>query len=181
MDILLIQKIAYSAVALMAIHLLIHLLKRYARQTQYKFGIRKSRYFAIKRLLTMASLLLSLIVVLLIWNVDLKHVWVSATGILALIAVAFVAVWSLVGNILAGVIIYFTSPFKIEDTIEVMPDDIRGTVLAINTFYTVLLTEEKNYINVPNTLLFQKYIKVIKAPMTEQRGLSSESAEQPQK
>ena len=156
MDILLIQKIVYSTVTLVAIHLLFHLLKRYAKQTQHKFGIRKSRYFAIKRLLTMASLLLSLIALLLIWNVDLKHVWVSATGILALIAVAFVAVWSLIGNILAGVIIYFTSPFKIEDIIEVMPDEIRGTVLAINTFYTVLLTEDKDYINVPNTLLFQK-------------------------
>lgn len=173
MDILLIQKIVYSAVTLVAIHLLFHLLKRCARRTQYKFGIRKSRYFAIKRLLTMASLLLSLVVLLLIWNVDLKHVWVSATSILALIAVAFVAVWSLVGNILAGVIIYFTSPFKIEDTIEVMPDEIRGTVLAINTFYTVLLTEDRSYINVPNTLLFQKYIKVIKNPASAPQEVTS--------
>jgi small-conductance mechanosensitive channel len=174
---MIIQKIIYSAVAIVTIHLLFHLLKRYARQTQYKFSIRKSRYFAIKRLLTMASLLLSLVVLIMIWNVDLKHVWVSTTGILALIAVAFVAVWSLVGNILAGVIIYFTSPFKIEDCIEVMPDDIQGTVLAVNTFYTVLLTKDKNYINIPNTLLFQKYIKVIKAPSTTKQTTPPEPAD----
>lgn len=172
-----IQKAMYSAVAMVTIHLLFHLLKRYAKQTQYKFSIRKSRYFAIKRMLTVISLFLSLVVLLLIWNVDLKHVWVSATGILALIAVAFVAVWSLVGNILAGVIIYFTSPFKIEDSIEIMPDDIQGKVLAINTFYTVLMTEDRNYINVPNTLLFQKYIKVIKIPLNKKQMISSETTD----
>jgi small-conductance mechanosensitive channel len=169
MDYVIIQRIVYSAITMLAIYLLLQLLKRYARQTQRKFHIRKSRYFAIRRLLTVFSLLLSLVVLILIWNVDLKHVWVSATGVLALIAVAFVAVWSLVGNILAGVIIYFTSPFKIEDTIEVMPDGIRGSVLAINTFYTVLLTEQQNYINVPNSLFFQKYIQVIRTPSTEQQ------------
>ncbi len=177
MDYLIIQKIVYSAVTMLAIHLLFHLLKRYAKKTQHIFGIRKSRYFAIKRLLTIVSLLLSLVILILIWNVDLKHVWVSATGVLALIAVAFVAVWSLVGNILAGVIIYFASPFKIEDSIEVMPDDIRGTVLAVNTFYTVLLTEDNNYINIPNTLLFQKYIKVIRTPLNAQRAVPSETTD----
>jgi small-conductance mechanosensitive channel len=178
---MIIQKIVYSAVAMLAIHLLFLLLKHYAKQTQHKFGIRKSRYFAIKRLLTMASLLLSLVILILIWNVDLKHVWVSATGLVALIAVAFVAVWSLVGNILAGVIIYFTSPFKIEDSIEVMPDEIRGTVLAINTFYTVLMTEDKNYINIPNTLLFQKYIKVIKTLSATKQATPSEAADTQEK
>ncbi len=74
MDYMIIQKIVYSAVAMLAIHLLFHLLKRYAKQTQHKFGIRKSRYFALKRLLTMASLLLSLVILILIWNVDLRHV-----------------------------------------------------------------------------------------------------------
>jgi len=99
---------------------------------------------------------------ILIWNVNVKNVWVSLTGIMALVAIGFFAVWSLVGNILAGIIIYFTSPFKIEDTIEVMPDGICGTVLAINTFYTVLLDSDGNYISVPNSLFFQRYIRLIK-------------------
>jgi small-conductance mechanosensitive channel len=145
---------------MVVIALLFHALKRYAKKTQQKFGIRKSRYFAIRRMLTIVSFVLSLAMLLLVWDVNLKHVWISLTSVLAVIAVAFFAVWSLVGNILAGFIIYFTSPFKIEDTIVIMPDGIQGTVLAINTFYTVLLDEDKNYINVPNSLFFQKYIQV---------------------
>jgi len=45
------------------------------------------------------------------------------------------------------------------DTIEVLPDGIKGKVLAINTFYTIIADEEENYINIPNSLFFQKYVK----------------------
>ncbi|MDD2598814.1 MAG: mechanosensitive ion channel family protein [Kiritimatiellae bacterium] len=157
-----INKLLYTVVILLVIQLLSHLFKRFAKQTQLRFSIRQSRYFAIKRLLTLASFFVSGLVLLLIWDVNIKHVWVSLTGLLALIAVAFFAVWSLVGNILAGVILYFTAPFKSDDTIMVLPDEVGGTVLAINTFYTVLIDEDKNYINIPNSLFFQKYVKVIK-------------------
>ena len=159
------NKLLYSAVFLLVIQIISHFFKRFAKQTQQRFNIRQSRYFAIKRLLTLSSLFVSALVLLLIWDVNLKHVWVSLTGLLALVAVAFFAVWSLVGNILAGVILYFTAPFKIDDTIMVLPDEVGGTVLAINTFYTVLIDENKNYINIPNSLFFQKFVKVVKNPV----------------
>ena len=166
MDQLDLNKILYSILAALLLQLFSQVLKRLAKQTQQKFAIRTSRYFAIRRLITISTLLLSLIALAFIWKIDVKHAWVSMTGILALVAIAFFAVWSLVGSVLAGIIIYFTSPFKIEDTIEVMPDDIHGKVLAINTFYTVLRDKERNYINIPNSLLFQKYIKVLNTTKT---------------
>ncbi|MFH1008491.1 MAG: mechanosensitive ion channel family protein [Candidatus Latescibacterota bacterium] len=162
------SKIVYSVVIIFIVHLVSQMLKHAAKKTQQRFGMRKSRYFAMRRLLTAMAVLLSLLVLILIWNVNVKDVWISLTGILALVAIAFFAVWSLVGNILAGIIIYFTTPFKMEDQIEVMPDGVRGTVLAINTFYTVLQDENMNYINVPNSLFFQKYIQVIKTKKTAQ-------------
>jgi len=48
---------------------------------------------------------------------------------------------------------------NMNDTIEVLPDGIKGKVLAINTFYTIIADEEENYINIPNSLFFQKYVK----------------------
>ena len=79
-----------------------------------------------------------------------------------MIAVGFIAVWSILSNILAGIMIYFTSPFKVKDCIEIAPDGICGQVLAINTIYTLLIDEEGAYISVPNSLFFQKYIKKLK-------------------
>lgn len=158
----LILKLGYSAFIIIAVNLLFALLKYSARKTQKKLGIRKSRYFATRRLLSIASLFIICLLLILVWDVNIKNVWVSVTSILAMVAIAFFAVWSLVGNILAGVILYFTSPFKIDDSIEVLPDGIRGKVLTINTFYAVLQDDEGNYINIPNSLFFQKYIRVIR-------------------
>lgn len=160
MDAILLKKLVFSGSVILAVYALFYLLKLSAYKTQQKFGIRRSRYFAIRRLMTMASILTTAILLLLVWDISLHNVWISLTGVLAVTAIGFFAVWSLVGNILAGIILYFTSPFKIEDDIEVMPDEISGTVLAINTFYTVLLDEDGGYINIPNSLFFQKYIRV---------------------
>jgi len=162
MNQLYIDRFLFSAIALLVFFIIAHLLKRFAKQTQIKYGIKQSRYFALRRLISSSALLASLVAILVIWNVNVKNAWVSLTGILTITAVAFFAVWSLVGNILAGVLLYFTSPFKIEDVIMVMPEEIKGKVLAINTFYTVLQDDDKNYINIPNSMFFQKFIKVIK-------------------
>ena len=158
-----------------------YVLKRIARRTQDRYHIRQSRYFTLRRLISITVLWVTAVVLILIWNVNIKHAWVSFTSFFALVAIAFFAVWSLIGNILAGVIIYFTSPFKIDDVIEVMPDEIRGTVLAINTFYTVLQDEEQNYINVPNSLLFQKYIRVKRSKAPSRRGKGADRSLPPDK
>ena len=162
MDILTLQKIVFSLVAILIVSLVSHLLKGQAKVIQQKRNLKKTRYFTIKRIVSFVSFLLLVAALILVWGVDIKNLWVSIAGVLAMVAVAFFAVWSLVGNILAGIILFFTTPFKINDTIEVMPDGIKGKVLAINTFYSVLADEEDNYINVPNSLFFQKYIKNIK-------------------
>jgi len=108
----------------------------------------------------------------LVWGINVKSLWFSVGSVLAMIAVAFFAVWSLIGNILAGVILFFTTPFKVNDTIEIMPDEIRGKVLAVNTFFTVLSDEEQNLISVPNSVFFQKYTKRMK----KERGKKVEMA-----
>lgn len=160
MDNYLIQKLSISLAVVLFATVLGHILKYFARRAQQKFDMRKSRYFTIRRLITFATACISIALLLFVWNVNAQNAWGFITSILAVIAIAFFAIWSLVGNMLAGVIIYFTSPFKIDDYIEVSPDEIRGQVMAINTFYTVLQDEDRNYINIPNTLLFQKYIRV---------------------
>lgn len=159
MDIVLLKKLLISLFSILGIFFISHFIKRKAKEISQKKGLKNTRYFALKRFISFMSLALIVIVLTLVWGVNLKNLWISVAGILAMIAVTFFAVWSLVGNILAGLIIYFTTPFKINDTIEILPDAIKGKVLAINTFYTLISDEDDNYINVPNSLFFQKYIR----------------------
>ncbi len=162
MDILILRKILVSIVAFLLTTLFSHVLKRKSKEISVKKNMQRARYFAIRRLISLLSSIILIAALILIWGVNVRDLWVSVAGILAMVAVAFFAVWSLVGNILAGLILYFTTPFRINDTIEVVPDGVKGRVLAINTFYTVILEEDDNYVNIPNSLFFQKYIRNIR-------------------
>ncbi|MFC1538194.1 mechanosensitive ion channel domain-containing protein [Candidatus Latescibacterota bacterium] len=162
MDQAIIQKLILSAVILFFIILFFQISKLYAKRTQKRMNLNISRYYVLKRIILLFSGFIFFVTQVLIWGINIEKVWLSLTGVVAMIAVAFFAVWSLIGNILAGVILFFTSPFKTNEIIEIMPDGIKGKVLVINLFYTLLEDEKKNLINVPNSLFFQKYIKSMK-------------------
>lgn len=155
-----IQRIVISVCFLVLNYGVFAFFNRSARHTYENKGIRKTRYILIRKLIRLVGFGSAMVGLILIWGLSFKNVWLSVSSAVAVVAIAFFALWSLVGNILAGIIIYFTSPFRIEDEIEIMPDEIKGEVLAINTFYTVLRDEELNFVNVPNSIFFQKYIRV---------------------
>lgn len=81
-------------------------------------------------------------------------------GVLGIPITSLVAVLSVVGlavslavqnslvNLVGGVTILVTKPFKVDDYIET--NDIGGTVLEIGMFYTILATPDKKNIFVPN-------------------------------
>ena len=162
MDKLLISKIALSLAFLLVLFFGSLFATSQARQIQQKKQLAKSRYYLMKRMISILTVVLAAGVLIMIWGISIKNLWVSMTSLLAMVAVAFFAVWSLVGNILAGIIIFFTAPFKTNDTIEILPDNVKGRVLAITTFFVLLQDEDENITSVPNSLVFQKYVKKIR-------------------
>lgn len=162
MDLTFFEKIILSLLSVIVTITISLLFKQNAKNIQQKEKLSRSRYFILKRLINIFSMILLFSLLVLIWGISFKSLWVSVTGILAMIAVAFFAVWSLVGNILAGIILYFTSPFKIGDRIKILPDDVYGRVLAINIFFTVLQDDEENLISIPNSLFFQRFVQRMK-------------------
>ncbi len=159
MDYTTIQNLAYSLVAFLVVTVLYQLMKLQAKKTQQHKSLSISRYYSIKRFLFLVSVLVFLVGIFMIWGINIERAWIALTGIVAMVAVAFLAIWSLIGNILAGIILFFTAPFKIDDVIEIAPDQIKGKVVAINSFFVLVIDDEQNHISIPNTLFFQKYIK----------------------
>ena len=160
MDREIILKLGVSASALALIYIVSYFVRAYARKVMVTNDLSESRYIVIRKLIAVAALFICLVFLSYVWGIEIKNLWLSVTGLLAMVAIAFFAVWSLVGNILAGIIIYFTTPFKIDDLIEIQPEGIKGRVFAINSFFTLLVDEDNNYFNVPNSLFFQKFLKV---------------------
>ena len=77
---------------------------------------------------------------------------------------AFVAQWSLLSNITASIIIFFSYPARIGDTIRVVDGDnsVEGKIIDITLFQVLIETRKGETVNYPNNLIVQK--PLIKSP-----------------
>lgn len=105
------------------------------------------------------------IVLFFIWGVDPQNLFVAFSSLFAIIGVAFFAQWSLLSNVTAGIIIFFSSPFKIGDTITIIDKDapIEAVIEDILTFHTHLKTKNGELIVYPNSLFLQRAVAVVDA------------------
>lgn len=105
---------------------------------------------------------LGIISIISIWGVSTQNLMVVLSSIFAIVGVAFFAQWSILSNVTASIILYFASPFKIGDTIQIIekeePEDL--IVEEIYAFYTHLRTKDGKLLSYPNSLLLQKGILV---------------------
>ncbi len=108
--------------------------------------------------------LAAIITLIIIWGVDTRNLFIALSSVLAVIGVALFAQWSMLSNITAGVIIFFSAPFKIGDTIIILDKDlpIEAMVEGIYTFYTHLKTKDGETHVFPNSLLLQKAVSIVK-------------------
>lgn len=68
--------------------------------------------------------------------------WAGLSGVLALVALGFVAVWSVLSNVLCSILLIIFPPFRIGDEIEIQEPTakyaVRGKVISIDMFMTSL-------------------------------------------
>lgn len=110
--------------------------------------------------------ILALIALFIIWGVQQKDIIWAVSSMATVVGVAMFAQWSILSNITAGVILFFSFPFKIGDTIKIHDKDfpIIGEIEDIAAFHIVLKTIEGEEVVYPNNLLFQKGISILHNP-----------------
>ena len=89
----------------------------------------------------------------------LENLWAAVTAILAMIAIGFVAVWSVLSNTLCSVILMIARPFNIGDEIEFPGEEVGGKVINFNLIFTTLRDGDDYLVQVPNNTFFQKPIR----------------------
>ncbi len=92
------------------------------------------------------------------WNL-LENFWAAATAAVTLVAIGFVAVWSVLSNVLCSLILMGSRPFRIGDHLQLPPDDIQGTVTDISLLHTTLRSEDGHLFQIPNNMFFQRVVK----------------------
>lgn len=104
------------------------------------------------------------IIVLGVFGFELGGLWAMLSTLFAMIAIGFVAVWSMLSNTTATLLLLIQRPFQIGDTIELQSENMKGRVVDISFFYTTLIADDGSTFQVPNNLFFQKVIRRIHSP-----------------
>ena len=81
------------------------------------------------------------------------------TATFAMIAIGFIAVWSIMSNITSTIFLAIIKPFNLHDHIEIVNENIKGKVIDMNLFFTTLEIEKGETFQIPNNLLFQKVLR----------------------
>ena len=107
--------------------------------------------------------ILALLSIIIIWGVKKDQIFLFISSIFAVVGVASFAQWSILSNVTAGIIIFFSYPFKIVDKIKVHDKEhpVEGEIYDIKAFYMVLKSEDVDIISYTNHLIMQKGVSVI--------------------
>jgi small-conductance mechanosensitive channel len=141
-----------------------------------KMGTHKSvtpyRIKYITKTLNLALTVFFVILLSLFMGIEYQQLSLFLSSVFAVIGVALFAQWSILSNITASMIIFFSFPYRVGDRIKVVDkdDDIQGIVEEISLFH-VMIRRNNELITYPNTLILQK--AVIKLPAENARPASS--------
>jgi small-conductance mechanosensitive channel len=135
------------------------LVRRYARLSQ---TVERRTNLVIKYLHLLINILL-IIALIIIWGVNAKDIIIAVSSLATIVGVAMVAQWSILSNITSGIILFFSYPFKIGDTIHIHDKDfpVIAEIEDIGAFYISMINKEGELVIYPNNLLLQKGISII--------------------
>ncbi|HKJ07109.1 MAG TPA: mechanosensitive ion channel domain-containing protein, partial [Flavobacteriaceae bacterium] len=127
-------------------------------------AIEPHRKKVISSILYFSYYLLALFIFIIILGVELKQFAIFVSSILAVLGVGFFAQWSLLSNLTASFILFFYHPIRIGDNIRILDKDyeLQGKVKDIRGFYMLLKTNDGKLITIPNSVLLQKGIELLK-------------------
>jgi len=153
-------RFALSIVVLMLMLLLRSVARKRIKNLSILHSYEPHRLLLIRKIIAILFWVLLSVVILTIWGVNLENIWVYIGSFITLVAVAFFAIWSILSNIVCGLLIYLINPFKVGSKLKMFDPEIVAIVKNINLIFTEL-EDEEGVFSVPNNLFFQKTIKIL--------------------
>lgn len=120
--------------------------------------IKRAKY--VKKIIFIILIILLITIWSVVWSINYKDFLIFGSTFITVCGVALFATWSILSNPLSSVIIFFFSPFKIEDNVKILDSDntVTGKIVDMNLFVVMIEDDEKNIISYPNNLLIQKTV-----------------------
>lgn len=113
-------------------------------------------------------------------GVSVSHIVTGLLTVAGMVAIGFIAVWSILSNVMSSLLLIAFNVFRIGDEIEVLEPassekGLRGKVTGFNVMYTILEEmpapgDEPFLIQIPNNIFFQKALRRKPGTATENLG-----------
>lgn len=92
------------------------------------------------------------------------HLATYIATILGLVAIGFVAVWSILSHVTCTFLLILLKPFQVGDEVGFIGEEVSGRVVDLNLVFTTLRTPDGFDVQVPNNQFFQKVMRRRKGP-----------------
>lgn len=159
------SNIIFSLVALVGAFFTVRAISFFIQKLGESKNILPKRVYYVDKFLQFLIVIILIMVLSVIWEVKVGGIMIFASSIFAVIGVALFAQWSILSNLTASIIIFFTFPARVGDRIKVLDGDnsIIGEIKEISLFQIEIIDDENNLVLYPNNLFLQKpIIKLVK-------------------
>ncbi len=126
----------------------------------------EKRVYYISKTINFIIIVIAIFLCAAIWGMKFDGILIFISSIFAVVGIALFAQWSILSNLTSSIIIFFTFPAKVGETIRILDGDntVSGKIKEISLFQIHILDEEENLIIYPNNLFIQKPIIKINKP-----------------
>jgi len=136
------------------------LLKKWLQRAEVRLGLRPDDVATMVRIVTGILWFLALLMAFDLWGVGLGGFWAVLVSAATIVGAAFVATWAMVSNATADLFLTIWRPFRLGDTVELLPEQLKGRAIDRNLMFTALVEDDGRVLHVPNNLFFQKIFRV---------------------
>lgn len=154
-------------ISTLAILLALWILQFIMKKSAHRVGNRSEIHITRTRLMfKYINILITIIAIFLLsltWGYNAQEIALIFSSLFAIIGVAMFAIWSILSNITAGIILFFSFPYKIGSRIKIHDKDlpIEAIIEDIKAFHLHLRTLDGELITYPNNLLLQKAVSLV--------------------
>ncbi len=154
-----------TAILIVVLFILKLVLTKTIRKVGRMSDIVEARTLLITKYVSILLTILGFGLLTFIWNIKFKDVGIAFASVFTIIGVALFASWSILSNITAGVVLFFSFPFKIGDRVKIMDKDIEGEepylIEDIRAFHVSLRKDNGELLVYPNNLMMQKAVTLL--------------------
>lgn len=166
------NQIIYTTLVLLVLVIIQRILKKTAHRIGHQGQFNLSRVRLMFKYINILITIIAIFLLALTWGYGAQDLALIFSSVFAIIGVALFAIWSILSNITAGIILFFSFPYKIGSRIKIHDKDlpVEAVIEDIKAFHLHLRTSEGELITYPNNLILQKAVSLVEKTPSGDEG-----------